>query len=361
MNSNNPFPFPLIPSQAQGLMVESHSEADTVMVGRAIGEALRRGDVDGATALIRRFRRVGEPDSSLVTRLDLMLRCVRDGPVEANWSRLAQRDPGLILIASRLLSAGAAQPVCAEAGFTAVLANERAPSNERWGALLGLQGLLTAQGRLAKVRALLDSEGAAQVGGPVLYLIVAAAGAGLDDRAAEVADGFGTKYESMSTPILWALGTWAAHRTDTIALRAISSALTRKADSTGARADSLMARVVAAHAILSRGDSAAALDSIQALIPNAPLADIEWQPWESLGEQRLLLARLLLSRGDYAAAEPLLRRALSLQEKHLSPDDPSLALCLESCARLLRKAGKGDEAAELEARAKRIRTRSAEK
>ena len=26
-------------------MVESHSEADTVMVGRAIGEALRRGDV----------------------------------------------------------------------------------------------------------------------------------------------------------------------------------------------------------------------------------------------------------------------------------------------------------------------------
>ena len=42
---DNPFPFPLMPSQAQGLAVESHSEADTVLIGRAIGEALRRGDV----------------------------------------------------------------------------------------------------------------------------------------------------------------------------------------------------------------------------------------------------------------------------------------------------------------------------
>ncbi|MDA1298400.1 MAG: tRNA (adenosine(37)-N6)-threonylcarbamoyltransferase complex ATPase subunit type 1 TsaE [Chloroflexi bacterium] len=45
MAQGNPFPFPLMPSQAQGLMVESHSESDTVTIGRAIGEALRRGDV----------------------------------------------------------------------------------------------------------------------------------------------------------------------------------------------------------------------------------------------------------------------------------------------------------------------------
>jgi tRNA threonylcarbamoyl adenosine modification protein YjeE len=41
----NPFPFPLMPPQAQGLMVVSRSEWDTVTIGRAIGEALRRGDV----------------------------------------------------------------------------------------------------------------------------------------------------------------------------------------------------------------------------------------------------------------------------------------------------------------------------
>ncbi len=34
-----------MPSQAQGLAVESHSESDTIMIGRAIGEALRSGDV----------------------------------------------------------------------------------------------------------------------------------------------------------------------------------------------------------------------------------------------------------------------------------------------------------------------------
>ena len=45
MAQSSPFPFPLMPSQAQGLVVESRSEADTVTVGRAIGEALRRGDV----------------------------------------------------------------------------------------------------------------------------------------------------------------------------------------------------------------------------------------------------------------------------------------------------------------------------
>lgn len=42
---DNPFPFPLMPSQAQALMVETHSADESVMVGQAIGEALRRGDV----------------------------------------------------------------------------------------------------------------------------------------------------------------------------------------------------------------------------------------------------------------------------------------------------------------------------
>lgn len=34
-----------MPQQAQGLMVESHSEANTIMIGRAVGESLRTGDV----------------------------------------------------------------------------------------------------------------------------------------------------------------------------------------------------------------------------------------------------------------------------------------------------------------------------
>ncbi len=45
MVQGNPFPFPLMPSQAQALMVESQADTETVMVGRAIGEALRSGDV----------------------------------------------------------------------------------------------------------------------------------------------------------------------------------------------------------------------------------------------------------------------------------------------------------------------------
>jgi tetratricopeptide (TPR) repeat protein len=269
--------------------------------------ALRRADVAGAAGLIRRFRR-GEPDSLLAARLDLMLSCVRSGPAAANWSEAARRDPGLVLLAARLLSVGMAQPACAEAGFAAVLANDRAANNERWGALLGLQGLLTAQGRLPKVRALLDSDAAGQLGGPVLYVIVAGAGGGLDDRAGQVARGFGTEYDRMSTPVLWALGTWASHRDDTTSLKAIAGILARKAGPGTTRSDSLMAKVMAAHAALASGDTAAALYRFSALTPNAPLGEIEWQPWESLAGERLILAQLLLARGDYARAAEVASR-----------------------------------------------------
>src|SRR5208337_478060 len=55
------------------------------------------------------------------------------------------------------------------------------------------------------------------------------------------------------------------------------------------------------------------------------------------------LAGLLEARGDYAGAEPLYRRALAINEKALGPDHPNVAIRLNNLAGLLE--AKGDYAA----------------
>ena len=264
--------------------------------------ALRQGDVAGAAGLIRTLK--GEElDSALGARLDFMLQCVRDGPTKMDWAGAVRRSPAMVLSASKLLSVGASQAVCAQAGFQAVLGWDSAPTEQRWGALLGLQGLLTAQGRLDAVSGLLDSEAGKRLYGKVLYLVVAGAGAGLDERAAAVARELGTDYAGMGGPTLWALGTWAARQGAAADLDAIAVALKAKADSTKSRVDVLLADVMKAHAVLAAGDTAAGLALLTALRPNAPITDLEWQLWESLPGERLALAELLLTRGDFSRAD----------------------------------------------------------
>ena len=60
-----------------------------------------------------------------------------------------------------------------------------------------------------------------------------------------------------------------------------------------------------------------------------------------------------------AGAEPLYKRSLVVREKALGLDHPDVAQSLENYADLLRKTGRDDEAKELEARAKAIRSKHA--
>jgi serine/threonine-protein kinase len=263
--------------------------------------SLRRGDLTRATTLIRSFEAV-EPDSALQAQLEAMLQCVRNGAGTLDWT--ARLGTAGALRAAKILSVGAAQATCAASGFRAVTAAADATPNQRWGALLGLQGLFTAAGQLDSVRALLASEGAAELGAPVLYLAMGDAVEGaLDEQAAGLARNFGTDYRRMATPVLWALGTWAAHRAAVSDLTAIAAVLQARADSSGLRTDSLLAASMAAHAALAAGDSGTALARLSALAPSAPLGELEWQPWESLAPERLALANLLLARGEYARAD----------------------------------------------------------
>jgi len=69
------------------------------------------------------------------------------------------------------------------------------------------------------------------------------------------------------------------------------------------------------------------------------------------------LARFLRAAGNYAEAEPLFKRALSITERALGPDHPDVANVLENYADLLRDTERAQEAASMEARAELIRAK----
>ena len=61
--------------------------------------------------------------------------------------------------------------------------------------------------------------------------------------------------------------------------------------------------------------------------------------------------------GQYAQAEPLLKRSLAIAEKALGPDHPNVATSLENMAVLYRETGRVKAGQELEKRVLAIRAR----
>ena len=69
------------------------------------------------------------------------------------------------------------------------------------------------------------------------------------------------------------------------------------------------------------------------------------------------LAVLYLKQRNYAQAEAIYKRALAIDEKTLGPNHPNVAKSLSGLALVYNAQGRHDEAKELLARAKRIRTK----
>jgi tetratricopeptide (TPR) repeat protein len=69
------------------------------------------------------------------------------------------------------------------------------------------------------------------------------------------------------------------------------------------------------------------------------------------------LAGLYLATGRYGEAEPLYRRAMAILDKSLPSDHPNLAVVRENYAPVLDELGRREEAAELWAQATAIRQR----
>lgn len=301
--------------------------------------ALRRGDTLRAGQLLRRLQRA-DPDSTFSRSLSLMDECVRSGPAQIRWREAAEQRPTEVLSASEALAAGGANPACARAGFQAVLATSDVAN--RWGALLGLQALLAAEGQAGALDSLLTRAELSGLPARLLYLLDAAAGTGFQKEAAAVAAQRGREYDSMPGPNLWLLGEWEASRGNLENLTAMAGVAARRAASSRDRTDSLFARILEAQTARVQGDSAKARALLAGLRPSAPEADLVWQPWEALAGERLALAELLLARGQPAEAD---RVAAELDSHRAVVYLIYLPASLELRARAARTLGRTDIAA----------------
>jgi tRNA A-37 threonylcarbamoyl transferase component Bud32 len=265
--------------------------------------ALRDGDVQSVLALRDGLRKAGA-DTTHARSRELMLRCIRDGPKSVDWSGAVRQDELAVLRSAKVLGGNAAQPACAVPAFAALVQGETVSRNVRWASLLGLQAQLAATNRHSEALAVLRWKEVADESRRFVYLIVASTTAGFDREADAIADSAReTSYDSTSTIALWHLGAWEARRKNAARVREIASVLRRKADSSGLRRDVTLSRAIAAQQRLLEGDSTSALRILRTLVPSASRNEIAWQPWQSLGFERLTLAELLYARGNLEAAQ----------------------------------------------------------
>ncbi len=179
--------------------------------------------------------------------------------------------------------------------------------NRRYNAALGLQSSLLARGRHREAAVLLNSAVPWPHLRAQLYIFYSVAGAELQREARESAELLWDYYRSGFAPedpqgiYLWFLGIWEAEFGSAEEAGRLADSLRRVAAQSGARTDSLLARSLWARATLARGDTTQARALLLALTPSRRRND-PWYPWESLGDEHLTLAELLLADGDYATA-----------------------------------------------------------
>ena len=266
--------------------------------------AARRGDAD-SVARVAGVLAAANNDSVLTRRLALTEHCLRGGPRSIDWSAEAKRSTRVLFVVGAALQ-GATNPRarrCAERAFEAVLAADRAVGPEDWSSLLALHGMYVARGDTARALGLVDSAVVNGVPSAVgLYVIDAAAGVNIGDRASGFVAQLSDKMDSRGAPSLWLLALWNARAGDTVQLLRVHEALAGRAKPRGERLDSVMERVSAAYLALARRDTTQALEIFSALRPSAAHNVLGSSLWEALAPERLTLARLFLARGDALAA-----------------------------------------------------------
>ena len=268
---------------------------------------LRRGDLAAAEPLLRRFR-ADQPDSVLDAKLELSLRCVRDGSARVDWRAAAASSPNPVLFAASAMGGEGTRFGCAPSAFAAVLAvdtaNTDAADGRRWVAFLGLHLSLVSRGRYDDAVALVDSTMQRWGFGSTVFLLDSPLIPALADRARLVAQEderrFGANYQSCPfSRRLWQLGLLEARTGRVAVASAVAGELRRRADSSGSRYEAGLARSVNAFVILATGDTTRALSELSALVQSADVGDsLMWDEAEPRSAERLELATLLLARGD---------------------------------------------------------------
>lgn len=233
-----------------------------------------------------------------------MVGCLRAGAVD--WRGAARASPTAVGGAAQTLAAGGRQAACAATAWRAVLAEPSVSAASRWGALVGLFGLLLAENRLDSARALIESEPASAGDVGYLHILGATVGSTFEAAAAGTAARLRTVWRAGGLETasgLWFLGVWAATRGG-------AAEAFRIADSLGARAPAgpegetirRMGGSIRARALLAFGDTTRALALLTALVPAGNAAAVTWTPWSALPGERFLRAQILFARGRLTEA-----------------------------------------------------------
>jgi hypothetical protein len=267
--------------------------------------AIRSGDAARAARAVRQFERSGlDPDLS--SELALTLACVEGDRGDVPWGPAVATGALAPYAAARSLAAAGAYPACAEDGFRALLATRDAAAFH-WGAFLGLQGVLAAEGRTSELRALIDSLVAGGIeSASWLYLLDANGGVAVHARAAETAERyahrFGPHYVGVKPQMRWLLGSWYARNRDAAAADGMRRTLVEEAARTGDPRTTGLAAALTGQLAALRGDTASAIALLRTVISSGRRELLQWDLSEPFPRERLLLAELLLARGQAHAA-----------------------------------------------------------
>jgi serine/threonine-protein kinase len=300
--------------------------------------AARRGDANAAARYARLLERTNT-DSILVRRLDLMDRCLRGGANAVDWIGAARRSSVTLYHVGFYLRASSDRRAreCGRAAFRARLVGDTTQAAERWGSLLGLHGMLAAEGRTDEALHLVDSALTTGLPSAVgLYVVDAVVGLPIGTRADAFVAELLKQIDTRGAPTLWLLTLWSARTNDSTTLVRVGRKLSERAASSGQRLDSLMARVASAYIARARADTALALRLFSELEPTADHRQVENSLWESLATERLAYAGLLLAHGDAAEAH---RMASTFDHPHVLIHDLFLRPSLELRQRAARALG----------------------
>jgi hypothetical protein len=261
--------------------------------------AIRGGNVAAAEKAVRDFERLGGSNPRAMKQLSLMLSCISRGRGAVDWRRTARTSPLEVVVAAKTLAAAAAAPACAEDGFRAVLPD----TVLSWGAVLGLQGVLAAQGRITELALLIDSVTNSftpdkRVVALRLYVLDAIAGVPLDSHAAAAArlvtSPTGSRLDRTSA---WLIGSWSATHGWIDRVEEIHRRLASEAATTSDPLTTRLAIALAGRLALLKGDTATAMKLLASVLSEGRRDALEWDLAEPLPGERLLLAQLLLVRG----------------------------------------------------------------
>jgi len=265
--------------------------------------AIRDGDLETARIRLDRYR-AGQPESKFLLSVEAMLRCVSEGPASTDWDDLARDHWREVADAAVGLSAGAKTPGCAEAAFTALLMADSVSQAWRWGSQYALQSLWLVRGRDRDTRALVDSLIDAGVDGAyALYALNAIAGfESFEEVGAEAIAMLPSSLAGLDMGLVRFVGQWSANIGDIERLEEAVAAAAAIADSSGDPIDLVRAAGLSARLAAVQGDTSRALEILDANPPTGPRDHLFWDMDLSLPGERLLLAELLLARGEYERA-----------------------------------------------------------